>query len=148
MTRRGMTPSEILGSGAKLLESVLAPEGFIFTMLNAGPSSGGDFAGGEFRRHDRHLDLHFRYSLGLVAYHVEKVGLFHEEYVRAVRAVDHITAPNSYPGFSDDWSSQFQALSDDLRCFGERFLRGPVDGFGELQAWLAEHPKPRGFAAL
>jgi hypothetical protein len=143
-----MTPSEILQSGADVLGSVLVPEGFIFSATGAGPGSGGAFASGEFRRRDRCLELHFRDSLGLVTYHVGKIPISHGEYVRAVRAIDQIVAPASYPDFSDDWAQQFRALADDLHCFGRRFLQGSLDDFVALEAWLANHPKPTGFAAV
>jgi hypothetical protein len=143
-----MTPSEILRSGSDLLESILVPEGFSFVATGGGSSSGGEFASGEFRTGNRRLELHFRFSLGLVTYHVGAVALSHDEYVRAVRALDQVATSSSFPGFSDDWAPQFQALADDLRCFGERFLRGSADGFAELQAWLVKNPKPTGFAAV
>jgi hypothetical protein len=82
-----MTASEIVTDGAKILGSVIIPEGFVFH-----PSASGK--------------------------------------------------ATSYPCFSDDPAEQSCALGDDPLCFGQRFLRGSVDGFVELQSWLAENPRP------
>src|ERR1700733_2642043 len=42
--------------------------GFVFGPTTAGDGSGGSFARGEFRGGNRRLELHYRYSLGLVTY--------------------------------------------------------------------------------
>jgi hypothetical protein len=143
-----MTASEILIVGANILGSVLIPEGFVFHPSASASSSGGKFASGVFARPDRSLEVHFRHSLGLAAYRIGEVILAHREYVRAVRAIDQVATASAYPCFSDDPAEQFRALHHDLLCFGQRFLRGSVDGFGELQSWLAKNPRPTGFDAL
>ncbi len=143
-----MNPEEHLRMGISELEPFLILYGFQFTQTASGRGSGGYFASGEYRRCDRFLELHFRGSLGLVSYHVGSGSLGHEEYVRAVRAVDHISEGNVYPGFFDDSIAEFRALGEDLRRFGRRFLTGADEQFRELESWVKEHPKPIGFAAL
>jgi hypothetical protein len=137
-----------LRTGVAELESLFALHGFRFTQLDSGSSSGGAFARGEYRRGDRFVELHFRQSLGLISYHVGSASLGHEEYVRAVRAIDHIAEASAYPGFFKDSISEFRALADDLRRFGPRFLAGTDDDFQELQEWVDQHPKSTGLAAL
>ena len=139
-----MNPTEILVAGARELMPLLTRDGFAFVPTGSGPSSGGNYASGEFRRDDRRLELHFRYSLGLVAYHVGEIAIAHEDYVRAVQALDGIATKNRYPGFGQDAVGQFQALRADLEAFGARFLRGTPEEFRALRAWLDEHPRRAG----
>jgi hypothetical protein len=143
-----MKPIDVLNAGAQDLGPALVPEGFTFVGTGAGHSSGGEHASGEYRRGDRRLELHFRDSLGLVTYHVGELTIGHEDYVRAVRALDQIDRSNAYPGFHRDAAAQFQALRDDLQVFGTRFIRGTIDEFRQVQLWLDRHPKPTSFAAL
>jgi hypothetical protein len=143
-----MKPIDVLTAGARDLAPVVLSEGFTFVGTGAGHSSGGEFASGEYRRDDRRLEFSFRHSLGLVTYHVGDMMIAHEEYTRAVRALDRIEASNTYPGHYQDPSAQFAALRDDLQVFGARFLRGSVEQFRDLRRWLDANPKPTGFAAL
>ena len=113
-----------------------------------GDSSGGRYASGEYRRGDRRLELHFRWSLGLVTYHVGGLSLDHAEYVRAVRAGTGTSVQPAYPGFSDDPLAAFRDLGRDLERFGEVFLGGSDEAFAEPHTWAGEHPAPKGLAAL
>jgi hypothetical protein len=97
-----MNAVETLRVGASKLGAVLTPHGFHFVETGSGLGSGGHFASGEFRREDRRLELHLRYSLGLVAYHMGADTPTNADHVRAVRASDGIQDLPQYPGFSED----------------------------------------------
>ncbi len=143
-----MEPRDVLNAGAKELEGLLVPHGFVFRVSDEGKSSGGKYASGEYQRGDRRLELHFRWSLGLVKYHLGRWSLGHAEYVRAVQAVTGASVEPAYPGFSEDPLAAFRHLGQDLEHFGEVFLGGSDAAFAELHTWASEHPMPRGLAAL
>ena len=112
-------PKDALLSGARILDPVLFPNDFRFQFQKEDRGSGGNFASGAFVRKDRRLELHFRYSLGLVRYHVGDQSASHESYMRelGVRNQCH------YPGFSEDPMAAFRDLAHDLR-FADDFLSG------------------------
>jgi hypothetical protein len=112
---------EILERGSELLETLLAPHGFAFRVIGAGNSSGGDFAYGEFRKHNRSLELHLRHTLGKVSYHLTDHEMSHENYMRSVLGRHH---SSHYPGFSDDPFDGFRHLRLDLEKHGSEFLAG------------------------
>jgi hypothetical protein len=144
-----MLPSEALVAGARDMQQVFAPHGFAFALINEGRGSGGAYASGEYRRGNRRLELHYRNSLGLVAYHVGEVSLAHADYVRAVSALTGASALPSYPGFStDNPLVAFSHLCHDLELFGSIFLHGSDQEFASLRLWVNEHPRPKGIAAL
>jgi hypothetical protein len=148
MGRQQMNPVELLWNGARELEPVLRPHGFEFVQTAAGPSSGGPFASGEYRREDRRLELHVRHSLGLVAYHVGLNRLDHEDLTRAMRARGGVSEPAEYPGFSDDPLDGFRHLAKDLLRLGQVFIRGTPDEFAALVDWVAQNPRATGLTAL
>jgi hypothetical protein len=117
-------------------------------VTDEGKGSGGSYASGDYRRDDRRLELHFRWSLGLVTYHVGAWSLEHVDYVRAVQAVTGTDEAAAYPGFSVDASVGFEHLAIDLERFGGVFLNGSDAQFEELHRWAGKHPRPRGLAAL
>ena len=143
-----MNPVEVLREGAMELASILGPDGFTFVETGSGPSSGGDYASGEFRREDRRLELHVRSSLGLVTYHVGEANLRHEDFARAVAATQQIEEPARYPGFSDQPLDGFLHLGADLIRFGHAFTKGTPEEFLALVAWVRQHPKATGLAGL
>ena len=100
---------------------MLAPCGFRFELREAGRGSGGRFAWGEYVRDDRRLELHFRYSLGLVTYHAGRFSIAHEPYLLALGVP---RGDNQYPGFSDDPLEGFRSLAHDLSRFCREFLSG------------------------
>jgi hypothetical protein len=110
---------DALLDGAKILDRVLLPKGFRFHFREEGRSSGGNFAWGEFVREDRQLELHFRYSLGLVRYHVGEQSASHESYMRELGVWDQCR----YPGFSEHPAAAFHDLAHDLG-FADDFLSG------------------------
>jgi hypothetical protein len=138
--------ADVFRPGCEILDMVLVPLGFQFTLRDAGQSSGGDFAWGEYVRGDRRLELHFRWSLGLVMYHLGSTQVSHEGYVRAMGAA----GGNAYPGFSDNALDGFRHLRRDLEKYGEVFLRGTDDELRSLllRADEQEQHRPKGFKAL
>ena len=117
---------EILQRGADILAPVLVPHGFQFGIVSSGSSSGGAFAHGEFVRGDRQLELHFRFSLGLVTYHIGSLSLAHADYMRALLGR---SSGSHYPGFSDEPLVQFEALRQDLVEHCSDFLAGTGEQF-------------------
>src|SRR4051812_30526515 len=93
-------------------------------MREDGVGSGGAFAWGAFVREDRRLELHFRWSLGLVTYHAGDQAISHEAYLRAVGVP---SGANQYPGFSDDPLDGFRHLAHDLHAFLSEFVVGEAE---------------------
>ena len=111
--------TEMLQQGSALIAPLLEVHGFVFNELGIGSSSGGSFASGKFQKDNRWLELHFRYSLGLVSYHLGNCSMSHQNYMYAV-----LGKPNSshYPGFSNDPLDGFRHLLMDLQEYGSEFL--------------------------
>jgi hypothetical protein len=112
---------ETLKAGILILNELMTDHRFSDSLTAAGRGSGGTFASAEFLRGNRRLELHFRYSLGLVNYHVGNVSLSHEDYMWSVlgkRWASH------YPGFSKDPLGGFRELRRDLEEYGAAFLSG------------------------
>jgi hypothetical protein len=113
--------AEIIRNGTALLQDLLGRHGFSQDPIKSGSGSGGAFASTGFRRGDRELELHFRYSLGLVRYGVHRATISHEDYMWSVlgqRWQSH------YPGFSQDVLDGFRHLRRDLEEYGQDFLAG------------------------
>src|SRR5260370_7390063 len=109
-----MPPIEILREGRSLLDPVMHRHGFSFKDGPTGRSSGGHYASGVYVNGNRRLEIHFRYSLGLVTYHFGQTSLDHESYIHALLCT---TARNKYPGFSEDPLDAFTWLAYDLEHF-------------------------------
>ncbi len=129
-------PLETLKAGVGILDDLMKQHQFSASTNVIGQGSGGTFASNEFIRGNRKLEIHFRYSLGLVTYHVGKISLSHEDYMWSVigkRWASH------YPGFSRDPLDGFRDLRRDLEDYGATFLTGTdIDFFkcAELAASL------------
>ena len=119
-------PEETLFQGSELLQPLFTKHGFVFVPLDKGKSSGGPFASAEFSRGDRRLEFHFRYSLGMVTYHLGAESITHQEYMCSV-----LGEPNRsrYPGFSNDPLDAFRDLCDDVEKYCTEFLEGTSDTF-------------------
>jgi hypothetical protein len=122
-------PAKLLAAGAEILSKVLRSHGFKYRRGRTAKGSGGTAAVGEFLKGNRRLELHFRYSLGLVTYHLEATqqgSITHEDYMWSV-----IGQPfaSQYPGFSDDPLEGFRGLSSDLEQYGQDFLDGSDSEF-------------------
>jgi len=122
----GSEPQQTLEAGVELLDDLMRSHGFVYTPTAAGVGSGGSFASGQFRRGNRSLELHYRYSLGLVTYHVGKLALSHEDYMWSV--LDGRWR-SEYPGFSKEPLDDFRHLRADLEHHCIDFLAGSDAGF-------------------
>jgi hypothetical protein len=122
-------PKTILTDGSLIIERVLGLHGFKFQFGSEGPSSGGRYACGRFVRDDRILELHFRYSLGMVSYAIAGHSASHEFYMRELGVLQNCR----YPGFSQDPLAAFEDLAHDLE-----FAKDFVAGSGELLLRAAE----------
>lgn len=112
---------EILYRGSDILASVLSPHGFQFKVVSSGSSCGGTFVCGEFVHGDRRLELHVRWSLGLVAYHMGRLMLMHDDYLRALLGRSHA---GHYPSTSEDPLVGFDGLRQDLVEYCTDFICG------------------------
>jgi hypothetical protein len=136
--------SSTLDAGSEIIYLVVAPHGFRWETMPTHRGHPGDSAGGFFIRDNRRLELHFRWSLGLVIYRLGELALSHDAYMRNT---GH-KADAHYPGFSSDPLDAFRHLAYDLAHFCSDFLSGsgsafrtacdlekssrPVTGFGAL----------------
>jgi hypothetical protein len=132
---------ETLTRGADILAPALVPHGFSFHVTDSGHGSGGNFAVGDFIRGDRRLELHFRWSLGLVGYGLGKRAVGHEAYMWVVTGR---RTGGSYPGASDSPLDGFECLRQDLVIHCSAFLSGTDAEFlniitraDELLKWYA-----------
>ena len=117
---------EILQRGADILAPVLVPHAFRFAIVSSGGSSGGAFAHGDFVQGDRRLELHFRWSLGLVTYHIGSLSLAHDDYLRALLGRSRA---GHYPGASEEPLAGFEALRQDLVEHCSDFVSGTGEQF-------------------
>jgi hypothetical protein len=129
-------PKSILLEGITLLDPVLSVHGFEFRLEKSGNSSGGPFAYGSYVRGDRRLELHLRYSLGLVTYFIGPDSLGHEDYMRLVG----VWGQNSYPDTPKTSLDSFLSLAKDLEAFGSDFLNGSGEQFRGLAAKFKKNP--------
>lgn len=80
-----------------------------------GAALGGNFATGRFTRGDQYLEIHFRYSLGLVTFRWGDSRLSHADYLAGLGET------GTYPGYGTDPLNGFRHLVRDLT--------GPLSGF-------------------
>jgi hypothetical protein len=138
-------PIEILREGRRALDSVLSQYGFSFQDGASGPSSGGEYASGVYVNGNRKLEIHYRFSLGLVTYHLGKISLDHPSYMRVLLGDE---GGNKYPGFSDDPLVAFENLAYDLQHFARAFLEGNSEEFARCVTAAEEWKKIPGIARL
>ena len=141
----GMDPVDSLEAGRRVLDPLMTNAGFRFVPGPAGKGSGGHFASGSYVRGARQLEVHFRWSLGLVTYHFDDRELSHEAFMWSVLGG---AAGNKYPGFSEDPMQGFRDLADDLERHGREFLVGSDEALKQRFDHAAAHPKPTGFKAI
>jgi hypothetical protein len=130
------SPKQILLAGVEILDPVMKASGFSFAFEEEGKSSRGDFAWGRYLRGDRVLELHFRFSLGLVRYHIAEDTLDHESYMRLLG----VYGRSEYPDFSSDPLNSFAGLSGDIQKYCGDFLNGAGNQFREFVATLKTNP--------
>ena len=139
------SPTEILRDGRLVLDPVMEKFGFIFAGVLSGKGSGGPYASGTYLNKDRKLQIHFRYSLGLVTYHFGTLSMDHASYMRALLGN---VGGNKYPGFADSPLVQFDDLAYDLRTYATAFLNGDFDLFEKYSRVATERNKIPGFSRL
>ena len=112
--------------------------------LWSGQNSGGVSDSGRYVKGDRSLELHFRFSLGMVTYHIASVSLAHEEYMRHVAP----SGTAQYPGFSEDPLEAFAHLALDLTSYAQDFLCGSGVEFLVAKAAAEKRADLSGFQKL
>jgi hypothetical protein len=142
--QKNMNPKEILEKGRKYIDSIMESNGFQWESGLSGRGSGGQFDRGQYIKDDRKLDLHFRYSLGLVKYHIGNISLSHEDYMSYVAGKGN----SKYPGFSSDPYDGFRHLADDLKNYAKDFLSGTGEEFIKAKEKAIEREKLSGFKKL
>jgi hypothetical protein len=140
-----MNVLETFRAGCEILDAVMKPHGFTFVKGASGRSSGGNYASGEYVKGDRRLEIHLRYSLGLVTYQIGCLTLTHDAYMRALLGRG---GGNKYPGFSNDPLDGFRHLGHDLTQFCGDFLSGSGEEFKRCVAKAQEQEKIKGFKSL
>lgn len=139
------TPEEILKKGCAILDDVLVPRGFKFEFAGAGKGSGGHFATGSYVNGERRIELHFRFSLGLVTYRFGSASIGHEAYMRVLLGPG---GRNKYPGFSDEPLDGFRGLAYDLESHAKAFLSGDTTEFARCVERARKEEALSGFARL
>jgi hypothetical protein len=136
---------EILNEGRATLDPIMKKCGFLFEAGPAGSSSGGPYASGVYANGERRLEIHYRYSLGLVTYHFREASVDHASYMHAVLGGK---GGNRYPGFSESPSTQFSDLTYDLESFANSFLQGNFKEFSRFAQAAEDWKKTPGIARL
>jgi hypothetical protein len=139
------SPIQILREGCKILDPLMNEHGFSFIDGGSGRGSGGPYASGIYTNADRKLEIHFRYSLGLVTYHFKHASIDHESYMRALLGEK---SGNKYPGFSDDPLAAFHDLAYDMQSFAGAFLKGDFEQFADYATAAEQWKKIPGIARL
>ena len=119
--------------------------GLLFQERTVRSEQRGPFASGEYVNGNRKLEIHFRYSLGLVTYHFGEMSVNHESYMRVLLGEK---GGNKYPSFSDEPLSAFEDLAYDLRNFATAFLTGDFEAFHRFAMAAEELKKISGIARL
>jgi hypothetical protein len=135
---------QLLKKGRELIDPILESHGFHWESGWAGKSSGGYSDSGQYVKGNRKLELHFRYSLGLVTYHIEEISLTHEDYMRYAAGDNNV----QYPGFSKDPLDAFKHLANDLEKYAQDFLCGAGNEFEAAANEAEERKKLSGFQRL
>jgi hypothetical protein len=129
-------PKDQLLAGVEILGPALSPHGFLFELATVGNGSGGPFASGAFKKDDRRLELHFRYSLGLVQYQIDQDALDHEIYMRLLG----VYGRNQYPDFPKEPLDSFPHLAADIGEYCGDFTSGDGQQFRALAASFRQDP--------
>lgn len=138
------SPEEQLRAGAAILCDLLEPAGFTFEVSMVGNPSGGRLAIGEFVRGSHRQELHYRFGLGIVIYHIGDCSLSHADLMRS----QGLSKQAEFPTVLDKSLKCFYAVLSDLRKFGGPFLGADASQFAILAERYAKNPKPIGFKAL
>jgi hypothetical protein len=139
------SPIDMLRQGCRILDPLMSEHGFCFIDGGSGRGSGGPFASGSYVNADRKLEIHFRYSLGLVTYHFKHASIDHESYMCSLLGEKR---GNKYPGFSDDPLAAFHDLAYDMQNFAVAFLEGDFERFANYASAAEQWKKIPGIARL
>ena len=134
----------ILKEGRTYIDPIMESNGFSWVSGFSGKSSGGFSDSGVYVKDDRRVELHFRWSLGLVTYHIGDIQISHEDYMLYVAG----KGKASYPGFSKDPIDGFKHLAEDLQKYGHDFLSGSGAKLLEAIKNKNERSKLSGFQRL
>lgn len=135
---------EILNEGLKYINPIMEENGFKWIDEKSGNGSGGAFSSGKFIKDNRTLELHFRFSLGLVTYQIGNDKLSHEEYMNHAAGKNK----NEYPGFSENPLDGFKHLASDLTNYAQDFLKGSGKEFRLAKEEAEKRNKLSGFKKL
>jgi hypothetical protein len=138
-------PLEKLKEGCSLLDPILNLHGFRLLPMETGRGSGGHFARADYQNGDRRLELHYRFSLGLVTYHFGRTSLQHESYMKVILGK---AGGNKYPGFPDNPRDSFLDLEHDLGHYAGAFLTGDGSEFERCAKLASEFEELPGIAKL
>ena len=142
MNSEPIKPLETLAHGCNVLDPILQAHGFRLVPGPVGVGSGGSFASCSYVRDTRLLELHFRYSLGMVTYHIGEASLDHETLMRMLGVRDK----SSFPDFTKEPLDSFRNLARDIENYCSDFLSGNGDQFRDL--WLKSKNEKRGLAEV
>jgi hypothetical protein len=118
---------------------------FSFADGHSGLGSGGHYASGVYVNAARKIEIHYRYSLGLVTYHFGQAFTDPESYMRVL--LGDKTA-NRYPSFSDDPLAAFRDLADNVQNLASAFLEGDFERFASYAAAAEQWKKIAGIAGI
>jgi hypothetical protein len=140
-----MNAEEYLIEGVKILGPFMRENGFDFEFVESGKASGGYYSWGKYKKENRILELHFRYSLGCIEYRIGDKRLSHLNYMKMLG----VYGKNKYPGFSNDPLQAFRDLLYDLKTFSTDFIFGLGKDFEELALRFEQNPDQfSGFKSL
>ena len=130
-------PVKQLREGARILDPLMNAHGFTFSMDATGKGSGGHFAQGSYRHENRRLELHYRFGLGVVIYHMGEFSLEHGDYMRLLG----VHKDSKFCSASLDTTLDgFSRLKEDLECLCTDFLAGDGKPFIILAENLRNDP--------
>lgn len=138
-------PAEILEQGCIILDEVLQPRGFRREKISSGKASGGHFATTAYANGDRRLEIHFRFSLGLVTYQFGLATVSHDAFMRGVLGPK---GGNKYAGFSGEPLDAFRGLAHDLDTYCSPFLTGNKSEFTRYVGMARKDEALKGFERL
>jgi hypothetical protein len=129
-------PAEWLREGCSVLAPNLESHGFRLGQQKVGNGSGGHFAEVRWTRGEQYLELHVRYSLGLVTYGWDGESFRHADYMswRQVRG--------QYPGYGTDPIDGFRHLAADLNGAAAPLLTMTKTEFVEVASAIHALPPP------
>ncbi len=123
----------------------LSRAGSASSLLAQAKVAGGISPLARYANGERRIELHFRFSLGLVTYHFGSVSIGHEAYLGAILGAG---GGNKFPGFSDEPLDGFRGLAYDLETYAKAFLAGDMAEFVRSVELARKEEALPGFARL